>query len=151
MRSNGTSRTRLAIILALSVLMWSDAALAALVCAAHGMGCYSGSSHMDPAATDASNLQASDTEMRAMPCCPGSGEVAMQCSDPAMNCCTLEQGGRDPAVVSKSTSVSSRPDASVSAAVVTAGPAAWQQTENNQNNAALYVKPVNQRKTDLRI
>ena len=106
---------------------------------------------MDPAATDASNLQASDTEMRAMPCCPGSGEVAMQCSDPAMNCCTLEQGGRDPAVVSKSAPASSKRDASVSIEAVTANPAAWQQIENNQDNAALYVKPVHQRKTDLRI
>ena len=151
MKSLATSRTRLAIILALAVVMSSDAALAALVCA-RSMGCHSGSFSMgeQPAAGDASSVTAG---ARAMPCCPRSAELAMQCADPAMGCCTLEQGGSPPAVViSKSSPTRAKSHLALSSVAVAAHPSAAEQFDHvSRIDASLFVKPVDQKKTDLRI
>ena len=149
MSSRGTSRARLAIILALAVLMSSDAALAALACA-HSMGCHSGPLGVTKAAD--SSPETAAPEVQGMACCPNSSEVEMQCADPAMGCCTLEQGGPQSAVVvSKWGPTPARHYPLLSAANTVALPASTRHLDNNRNATSLYIKPVSQKKTDLRI
>lgn len=153
MNSGRTSRARLAIVLALLVVMGSDSALAALICS-RSMGCHATSSIQDqdtPTAGEQSS--AADSAVQSMPCCPGSDENAMQCADPAMDCCTLEQGNSQSAVVvSKSNSGRVKLDAALSnTAAANASVTAGQFTPEWSTDPSLYVKPVNQKKTDLRI
>ena len=153
MSSRRVSWTRLAIILALSALMGSDSALAALICT-QTMGCHATSSVQGEATPKSEELSpAPDSAVQSMPCCPGSNENAMQCADPAMGCCTLEQGSSQPAVVvSKSISGGATLDAALSATPAESlYPATGRFIEGWGTNTSLYVKPVNQKKTDLRI
>jgi hypothetical protein len=154
MGSRRVLRLRLAITLALVAMMGSDAALAALVCS-RGTGCHSASSRQGQpvlSAEDTSNTASS--EMGPMPCCPGgSAEVTMECSNLAMGCCTLQQGGSQPAVViSKFSPGPSGADAAVSAiAAPFVRHAAEQFHYDWGSTASPYIRPVDQKKTDLRI
>jgi hypothetical protein len=150
MNSRCTSRIRLALVLALAVVMSSDSAMAVLVCnRVMAMGCHSSSSSPDQPASSSET----DAEVQAMPCCPGSAAVTMQCSDPAMDCCTLEQGGRESAVVvSKSNTIPIKPLALLlSAAVSNHSAASARLIRDFDDGTSAYVKPVNQKKTDLRV
>jgi hypothetical protein len=153
MGSRRASRTRLAIVLALSALMWSDSALAALICSQR-MGCHATSSVQGQASLAAEDQSpADDSAVHSMACCPHSDEDAMQCLDPAMGCCTLEQGSSQPAVVdSKSNSRPAKLDVAVSSASAAVTSSAAEQVIHGWHiDTSLYIRPVNQKKTDLRI
>lgn len=152
MSSLHISRIRLAVILALSVVVCLGSPLAALICSQR-MGCHATSSIQDQTVTTDEQSPAADSEVQPRSCCPSSGENAMQCADPAMGCCTLEQENSQSAVVvSKSNPRRAKLDAALSGtAAVSASPAAEPFIHGSPTSNSLYVKPVNQKKTDLRI
>ena len=80
------ARLRNAIILALAVLVWSDAALASFVCSY-----MSGGEHGIPVAGDSN----AGTEGAGMPCCPVKHETSMQCEASMMECCAWHHREND--------------------------------------------------------
>jgi hypothetical protein len=145
MSSPRTSRFRAAVILALALFVWSDAALASFVCP-HMTGCEDGM----PSQADTIADQPAAT---AMPCCPVKPETSMECGDSAMECCAWHHRDSDVFAI-LSTSNQSRPKQllAVLPAATTAAPmpAAHPPVSRCASNDS-YVKPVSQKKTDLRI
>jgi hypothetical protein len=147
MSSPRIARFRAAIILALAVFVWSDAAVASFVCP-HMSGC----EHGMPVSAD-SNAGSENAAAEAMPCCPVKPETSMECGTSAMQCCAWH--GRD-SDVSAIVFASAQPRPRQIAAVLpVAAPAAPTLTARAHVSGLAhdlaYVKPVTQKKTDLRI
>jgi hypothetical protein len=147
MFSARTSWLRTAIILALAVFVWSDAAFASFLCP-HMSGCEHGMPASDAPGTATDNAAAETT-----PCCPVKPESSMECGGSAMECCAWH--GRDsdvPAILF----ASDHPQPKQIAAVVQAATlTAPNQTAHvyipGVDEDLAYIKPVTQKKTDLRI
>src|SRR5262249_36309765 len=92
MLSSHISRFRAAIILAVAVFVWSDAALASFVCP-HMSGC----EHGMPAQTHQRSSDAQAAE--PMPCCPMNSEISMECAASVMECCAWHRGESDQSAI----------------------------------------------------
>jgi hypothetical protein len=143
MSSPRTSRLRAALILVVAVFVWSDAALASFVCP-HMSGCEHDMPM--PAATENSGAA-------AMPCCPVKPEVSMECDASAMECCTWHHSDTD---VTALLFASDQPQpkhfvAVLPAAVANQLPSLARAHVFSPLDDLPYVKPVTQKKTDLRI
>src|ERR1700750_1029299 len=88
MFSSRIPRLRAAIILALAVIVWSDAAFASFVCP-HMSGC----EHGMPASADPS--PAEKVAVQTTPCCPVNSETTMECDVSAMECCAWHHNDSD--------------------------------------------------------
>ncbi len=138
------ARLRNTIILVLAVLVWSDAALASFVCPY-----MSGGEHGMPVAGDSK----AGAEGAAMPCCPVKHETSMQCEASMMECCAWHHREND---VSAILFISDQPKPKQLAAVLPAAIAAAPSLIAQAHVPGLaddlpYLKPVTQKKTDLRI
>jgi hypothetical protein len=152
MNSRGTSRLRFAIILALSLIVWSDAAFASFLCP-HSSGCQHEMAGMtEPGAQDAAPEQTSSAPP-AMPCCPVEADTTVGCDTSAMNCCAWHHPDKDSSAVLFA-SDQPRPKQLVAllpaaapavAAVAPHGPVPFSAIDLG------YTKPVSQKKADLRI
>lgn len=147
MSSPRITRLRAAIILALALFVWSDAALASFVCP-HMSGC----EHGMPVAGD-SNAGTDNAETEAMPCCPVNPGASMDCDVSAMECCAWHHSNSD---VSAILFASDQPRPKQVAAAASATVSAQQSLIERAYVPGLaddhpYVKPVTQQKTDLRI
>ena len=147
MLSPRTSRLRAAIILAVALFVWSDAALASFVCP-HLSGC----EHGMPAMAH-SHADAVDAAVEAMPCCPVEPEAAMDCDASAMECCAWHHSDSD---VSAVLFASDQPHPKYIAAVLPVAVSAAPPLMARAHVPGLaddlaYAKPVAQKKTDLRI
>lgn len=147
MFSSSTSRLRALIILALAVVVWSDAAVASFLCP-HMSGC----EHGMPASAD-SNPQAEPAAAETMPCCPVKPAASMQCGVSAMECCAWH--GRDSdvfAILFASDHPKPKQIAAVLPATVSAAPPLIAHISVcGLADDLSYIKPVTQKKTDLRI
>ena len=142
-----TSRLRAAIFLALAVVVWSDAALASFVCP-HMSGCEHG---MPMPAQGSAGTNQTSTEV--MPCCPMSSDRSMDCGISAMECCAWHHNDSGSSAILLS-SDQPRPKQLVAVLPVPAATApslfAYPHVPGLAYNLP-YVKPVTQKKTDLRI
>ena len=147
MFSHRTTWLRVAIILALTLVVSSDAALASFVCP-HMSGC----EHGMPAADD-SKTAIEFHSTAAMPCCPVKPEVSMQCDASAMECCAWHHSNSDvTAVLFASDQPHPKQLVAALVAATTAAPALAARPHTSGVAVDLaYVKPVTQKKTDLRI
>jgi len=141
------TRLRAAIILALAVLVWSDAALATFVCPY-----MAGQEHGMPVAS-ASNAGAEGVAATAMPCCPVKHETSMQCEASMMECCAWHHRENDASAI---LFASDQPKPKQLAAVLPAAIATAPRLVAQAHVPGLaddlpYLKPVTQKKTDLRI
>lgn len=147
MSSLHISRLRAAIILALAVAVWSEAAVASFVCP-HISGC----EHGMPAADDAT-AATENTAAETMPCCPVKPEASLECSSSAMECCALH--GRDSdvfAILFASDHPKPKQIAALSPAAMSSAPSLMARAPiPGLADDLAYVKPVTQKKTDLRI
>lgn len=147
MFSPRTSRLRVAIILAIAVFVGCDAAVASFLCP-HMSGC----EHGMPAA-DKSNASGENAAARAMPCCPVKPESSMECGSGAMECCAWH--GRDsdvPAILFASDHPRPKPIVAVVRAATLTAPSLIAHAQLPGSAGDLpYLKPVTQKKTDLRI
>lgn len=134
-------------ILALAVLFSSDAALASFVCP-HVSGC----EHGMPA-SGGSNAAAEDASSEAMPCCPVKPESSMECGASEMECCAWHHSDSDVfAILFASDHPRPRQFAAVLSSVVPAAPSLMAHAHVPGLAGHLpYIKPVTQKKTDLRI
>ncbi len=141
------ARLRAALILALAVFVWSDGALASFVCP-HMSGCEHG---MPGSGDQQAGAEAATAE--AMPCCPVKPGTSMECDASAMECCAWHHGESDvAAVLFASDQPRPRQIAALLPATVAAAPSLLAHAHLAGLAAALaYVKPVAQKKTDLRI
>ncbi len=142
------SRFRAAIIVALAVFVWSDAAVASFLCP-HMSGCEHGMSA--PEASNAAGESAAANE--SMPCCPVKPESSMQCGISAMECCAWHGRDSDNFAI---LFASDHPKPKQIPAVLPAATAAPPSVLAHAHVAGLaddlpYIKPVTQKKTDLRI
>lgn len=141
------TRFRAAIILALAVIVWSDAAVASFVCP-HMSGC----EHGMPAAAD-SHALAENGAAETMPCCPVKSDSSMECDASAMECCAWHHGDSDVlAMLFASDHPRPKQIAAVLPAAASAAPSLFARTHAPGLADDLpYLKPVTQKKTDLRI
>jgi hypothetical protein len=139
-------RLRNATILALAVLVWSGAALAYFVCP-HMAGC----EHGMPASSH-SNAGPKTAAAETMPCCPVKPEISMECEASVMECCVLHHRESDvSAILFASDQPKPKQLAAVLPAVLTAPSLIAQAHVPGLAVDLLYLKPVTQKKTDLRI
>jgi hypothetical protein len=134
-------------ILAVAVFVWSDAALASFVCP-HMSGCEHG---MPAMAHSHANAEAAAIE--TMPCCPVEPEVSMECDVSAMECCAWHHSDSDvSAVLFASDQPRPKQIPAVLPARILVAPSLRVREAVPWLTADLaYVKPVSQKKTDLRI
>jgi hypothetical protein len=134
-------------ILALAVLFSSDAALASFVCP-HMSGC----EHGMPASGN-SNAAAADASAQAMPCCPVKPESSMECGASAMECCAWHHSDSDiSAILFASDHPRPREIAAVLPSAVLNAPSLMAHAHiSGFADDLAFVKPVTQKKTDLRI
>jgi len=141
------SRLRVAIVLALAVFVWCDAAFASFLCP-HMSGCEHGMPAPNGSSTATDNAAAETT-----PCCPVKPESSMECGGSAMECCAWH--GRDsdvPAILFASDHPRPRQIAAVvQAATLTAPNLTAHVHIPGVDEDLAYIKPVTQKKTDLRI
>ena len=140
------SRFRAAIILAVTVFVWSDAALASFVCP-HMSGC----EHGMPAQGHQHSRDAQAAE--PMPCCPLNSESSTECAASVMECCSWHRSESDQtAILFASDHPRTKQVAAVLPATIPATPSliAWAHSPGLASDL-LYAKPVDQKKTDLRI
>lgn len=138
---------RATIILMVALVVSSDAALASFVCprmsgCEHGMPA---EDHQHPVAVQASGAP--------MPCCPVKPEVSMECDASAMECCAWHQRDSD---VTAILFASDQPQpkqmvAPLPAAAPVAPSLIARDHVPGLADDVAYVKPVTQKKTDLRI
>lgn len=138
---------RAAILVVLALVASSDAALASFVCP-HMSGCEQGM----PAPGEA-NTSSDAANAAAMPCCPVKPEVSMECDASAMECCAWHHSDSDFTAV---LFVSDQPHprqlvAALPVATTVAPPLAAHVHVPGLAADLAYVKPVTQKKTDLRI
>lgn len=147
MPSSRIARLRAAIILALALFVWSDAALASLVCP-HMSGC----EHGMPASGD-SQAAADNATAEAMPCCPVKPEASMECGGSAMECCAWHHRDSDvSAILFASDQPRPKPIAALLPPAAAAAPSLMARAHLPSSDDDLpFVKPVTQKKTDLRI
>jgi hypothetical protein len=112
----------------------------------------SGCEHGMPVAGD-SNSEAENAEAAAMPCCPVKPEVSMECGASAMECCAWHHRDSD---VSAILFASDQPQPKQIAAVLPATVPALASLMTREPVPGFaadlsYLKPVTQKKTDLRI
>jgi hypothetical protein len=147
MFSHRTTWLRAAIILALALLVSSDAALASFLCP-HMSGCQ----HAKPASHH-SKAAIETHSASAMPCCPVNPQLSMDCDVGAMQCCTWHHRDADGIAV---LFASDRPHPKQLAAVLPPAASVLPLLIARDHIPGLaadlaYVKPVPQKKTDLRI
>jgi hypothetical protein len=132
-------------ILAVAVIVWSDAAVASFVCP-HMSACGQG---MTAAADSTAGAQ---NAVEAMPCCPEQPQAAMECGGSPMECCAWERDSETFAIVVASDHQRPRPT-NVALPVTTAAPATLIAYDHDSGltDHLPYLKPVSQKKTDLRI
>ena len=148
MFSRHLSRFRAAIVLAIAVIVWSDAALASFVCP-HMSGC----EHGMPASTDVAAAADKTSVEEGTPCCPVNSENTMQCDVSAMQCCAWHHNDSDVFAVLFA-SDHPRPKQIVAllpAAMPTAPSLIAHAHVSGLAEDLAYIKPVTQKKTDLRI
>jgi hypothetical protein len=133
-------------ILAIAVLFSADAALASFVCP-HMSGC----EHGMPASENSN--PAKDASSEAMPCCPVKPESSMECDASAMECCAWHHSDSDVSAILFA-SDHPRPKQLVAVLSSIASPAPSFMARVHIPGLAddlTYIKPVTQKKTDLRI
>ena len=152
MNSRGISRLRFAIVVALSVIVWSDAAFASFLCP-HSSGCETMpmAGTTQPGTGDAAAEHASSAA-HAMPCCPIEAESTITCDASAMNCCLWHHSDKDTSAV---LFASDQPGPKQLVAVLPAptpdGAAIAHRPLPSCTTDLCYPKAVSQKKTDLRI
>jgi hypothetical protein len=141
------SRLRAAIFMALAVVVWSDAALASFVCP-HMSGCEHGMPMPVQRGTGADQTAAG-----AMPCCPMNSDSSFDCGVSAMECCAWHHSDSSVSAILFS-SDQPRPKQLVAVLPVDAPDATPLTAHASAPGLAgdlPYIKPVPQKKTDLRI
>jgi hypothetical protein len=138
---------RAAIILALALVVSSDAALASFLCP-HMSGCENGM----PAAAN-SNPAAENTAGAPMQCCPVKPQVSMDCDVSAMECCVWHHSDTDvTALLCASDQPRPRQPVALLPAVALVAPVLSPRDHvPGLADDLAYFKPVTQKKTDLRI
>jgi hypothetical protein len=147
------SRLRFALVLAISLATWSDLAVAAFLCP-HISGCPDQATNQ--VATNASNKttqHAGHSSLGLMPCCPKHGQTAWQCDMAVRDCCIWKHNDPPPAAVQDASRHPAPNHAiAISPAVIALVPSlATDPWPRSSDSAPLFIKPVNQKKTDLRI
>ncbi len=152
MNSRGISPLRFAIILALSVLVWSDAAFASFLCP-HSAGCQDEMAGMTEPGTPDAAVEETSSAAHAMPCCPINSESTFSCDASAMNCCLWHHRDTDPSAILFA-SDQPRPKQFVALAPAAAPAVAATAAHGPVPFCTIdlaYTQPVSQKKTDLRI
>jgi len=141
------SRLHAVIILALAVVVWSNAAVASFVCP-HMSGC----EHGMPAPGDA-NAGTENADVETMPCCPmNSDNASIECNASAMECCAWHRDSDVSAVLFASDQPRPRQIAAVLSAAAVFTPRLIARAHvPGLADVLTHVKPVTQKKTDLRI
>ena len=147
MLSPRTSRLRASIILVVALFVWSDAALASFLCP-HSSGCEHGMP-MPSAPTGATEAATAES----LPCCPVVPEASMDCPASAMECCTWHHSDSEvTALLFASDQPQPKHAAAVTPAAVSVEPPFVARLHIfGFTDGPPYVKPVTQKKTDLRI
>lgn len=148
MKLGGLLRMRFAMALALCAVLWSDPSFAALICRAPQCSLDAMQSRQQPPAAARSVGLATNRLSDATPCCPMHARHPKGASD-ELSCCNIDRAA------SLTQAASERPRSKrIVAAASRQNPAAPPLADSpppTSQAAALYVKPVDQKKTDLRI
>ena len=147
-------RLRFALVLAVSLATWADAALQAFACP-HLTGCPHEAAGKVQAGfgNDAPAHHARHSNMHSMPCCPQPGQASRQCDVAVRDCCAGKHREPHPAAV-QDASTHRGPDRAVlvSLAPVAELPSlAADRWTSSPGEGPPFIKPISQKKTDLRI
>ncbi len=148
MSSGQQLRSRLVIALALCAVLWSDPAFAALACT-QMPGCPQHAARLQqPPPVAASHLSVAD----AKPCCPMHAGSPFQRPADMPGCCAWRNADSlVPARLFSSRQSPSKQLAELTAAHFPSASLAGHSPLSRCETAAFYIKPVDQKKTDLRI
>lgn len=145
---------RFALVLAVSLATWADAALEAFVCP-HLSGCpheIAGNVRTSLSNTAVSE-HARHSNLHRMPCCPQPAQASWQCDMAMRDCCAGKHREPHPAAL-QDASKHRGPDQAVlvsSAGVAELPSLAVDRSTHSSSEDPPSIKPVNQKKTDLRI
>ena len=146
-----TSRLSFTAFLALSAIMWSDAAFSMLLCP-HTTGCHQGAAVSQRHSSPEDTASSDSSEVQSMPCCPVQLSSSAQCGTAPVRCCVLHHGGLgNSAIVSSAQARSKRSQAVLTATIAEDAVTPAHSPLIEHDSSATYVKPVNQKKADLRI
>lgn len=156
MNSRLTTRRWLSLMLALAIALWAEAGLAIPPAEAVGMRCHSQAMHADQPQLSEGGQASSPAAVpkesaSSMPCCPDQPASPHTCGDPP--CCTASDMPVRPLafVLVPGTSLAKHSSAKGRSTAILPAPQPQAGVPATIAGAPLYVRPITEKKTDLRI
>src|SRR3974377_530094 len=141
-----TSRLRFSIFLALSVVVWSDAAFSTFLFP-HTTSCHQGAAVAQTNASAEDSAESDSSQRRTMPCCPVQSSSSAQCGAAPVSCCVLHQGGPGASaiIVGSGQSRSKWAQAVLTATITETTLTTARSPLLEHDSRPTYAKPVNQK------